>query len=286
MTRLEYRLMKLVRDRSGGSHLTRRAREYTLRQAARQLTEANFRFETPKGLKPRHVDHLLEVWDREVGVATMQNRMAHLRWWAETVGKRGMVPSNRELSLGRRDRVTNTDRSRALDAGKLAAVRDPYVAMSLRLQREFGLRREEAIKFAPKFAVRGDRIVLKASWTKGGRPREIAIRTAAQRAVLREAGRLARDGALIAPGRNYAEQRNAYVNSCRKAGFDAMHGLRHAWAQDRYRELTGMRCPVLGGPSRRNLEGDAARRDAEARRRIAEELGHGRTSITDVYLGR
>jgi hypothetical protein len=35
----------------------------------------------------------------------------------------------------------------------------------------FGLRREEAIKFSPSCADRGSRIVLKASTTKGGRPR-------------------------------------------------------------------------------------------------------------------
>ena len=220
-----------------------------------------------------------------MGTGTLQNRMAHLRWWANAVGKRGMVPSNRRLGIERRDRAANQNRSRSLEAEKLALVRDPYVAMSLRLQREFGLRREEAIKFTPKYAMRGDRIVLKASWTKGGRPREIAVRKASQREALRDAARLAKGGALIAPGRNYRQQRNAYVNACRAAGLDAMHGLRHAWAQERYQELTGMRCPALGGPARRDLAGDAARRDAEARRLIAEELGHGRISITYVYCG-
>lgn len=51
--------------------------------------------------------------------------------------------------------------------------------MSLELQREFGLRREEAVKLVPRLADQGDRLVLKDSWTKGGgKPREVPIRTA------------------------------------------------------------------------------------------------------------
>ena len=41
--------------------------------------------------------------------------------------------------------------------------------MSLELQRAFGLRREEAMKFQPSYADQKDHITLKASWTKGGR---------------------------------------------------------------------------------------------------------------------
>ncbi len=42
-------------------------------------------------------------------------------------------------------------------------VRDPHVRMSLELQRAFGLRREEAIKFSPGYADKGDHLNLKAS---------------------------------------------------------------------------------------------------------------------------
>jgi integrase len=55
--------------------------------------------------------------------------------------------------------------------------------MSLELQQAFGLRREEAMNFQPSFADRGDHIMLKASWTKGGKERIIPVRTEAQRAA-------------------------------------------------------------------------------------------------------
>jgi hypothetical protein len=80
--------------------------------------------------------------------------------------------------------------------------------MSLRLQAAFGLRREESIKIEPAAADQGDRIVLKASWTKGGRRREIPIRNEEQRTLLDHAKRLAGSGSLIPPHLRYIDQRN------------------------------------------------------------------------------
>ncbi len=149
-----------------------------------------------------------------------------------------------------------------------------YVRMSLELQRAFGLRREEAIKFRPSYADRGDHIVLKASWTKGGRERTVPIRNARQREVLDRAHRLAGAGSLIPPDRNYAHQLRVYEGHTCRAGLSKMHGLRHAYAQERYEELTGWKCPAAGGP------------DRQARQTISRELGHEREQITAVYLGR
>lgn len=81
--------------------------------------------------------------------------------------------------------------------GRLDAVTNPYVRMSLELQPALGLRRAESIKFQPSYADRGDKLVLKPSWTKGGRGREIPIRTEAQREVLDRAHKLAGIGASI-----------------------------------------------------------------------------------------
>ena len=79
----------------------------------------------------------------------MKNRTAHLRWWAKHVGRPGVVPSNDELGTANREYVTSGDRSVVLDPDKLALVEDAHVAMALRLEAAFGLRREEAMRFAP-----------------------------------------------------------------------------------------------------------------------------------------
>ena len=64
-----------------------------------------------------------------------------------------------------------------------------------------------------------------------------------------------------------------------------MHGLRHAYAQRRYLEITGWHSPHAGGPSKAQLTGDQCAVDLNARLAISAELGHEREQITAVYLG-
>lgn len=75
------------------------------------------------------------------------------------------------------------------------------------------------------------------------------------------------------------------------------HGNRHAYAQERFIQLTGEQCPLASGrfgednlraiAESRGASMDEAREiDSGARVEIAEELGHGRDEITRTYLGR
>ena len=286
MRDLNWELKKLCEERGGGSHSTRRDREYGLRGVANDLHGLGYKGLGAAGLRRKHVASLVRFW-RDCGVSdsTMKNRMGHVRWWAKQIRKEAMVPANAELGIGNRRYVTNEDKSRVLEADRLAMVRDPHVAMSLRMQDAFGLRREESIKFTAAYADRGDRIVLKASWTKGGRPREVPVTTDGQRRVLDSVRELAGSGPLIAPGRNYRQQRDAYEAACRAVGLPRMHGLRHGYAQRRYEGITGWRCPAAGGPAMKDLKGEARSADRNARQTIAEELGHGRVGVAAIYCG-
>jgi hypothetical protein len=97
--------------------------------------------------------------------------------------------------------------------------------MSLELQQAFGLPREEAMKFQSSYADRGDHLVLKASWTKGGRERVIPVRSEAQRNVLNRARRLAGQGSLIPSSRNYVQQMRVYEGNTLRAWLSQRHGL-------------------------------------------------------------
>lgn len=278
-------LLQLQRRAGQGSHATRRDRAYALAQMANTLHELGYRGLRATGLKGKHIEALLREWsDRGLSNATMMNRMAHVRWWADRVGKGNMVKANAEYGIAPRSHVADGTKRRDLDEAKLALVKDGHVRMALRLQAAFGLRREEAIKFTPARDDRGGRIRLKGSTTKGGRPREVPVRNAAQRGLLDEARRLAGGGALIPSERNYAEQRKVYEDQTRLAGLDRNHGLRHAYALDRYEDLTGWNAPAAGGPPRRSLTGAQRRIDAAARRTIVSELGHGRLEVAGHYL--
>ncbi len=165
-------------------------------------------------------------------------------------------------------------------------VRDPHVRMSLELQRAFGLRREEAIKFSPGYADKGDHLMLKASWTKGGKARAIPVRTPDQRDVLDRAHRLAGGGSLIPSDRNYRQQLRVYERHAANAGLSKLHGLRHQYAQDRYEELTGWKAPAAGGPPARTFGLEQRALDQQARLIISQELGHIRAQIVSVYCGK
>ena len=286
MRQLNFDLKTLQARHREGAFLTRRDRSYALNQAADMLHALGFRRLRATGLKRKHVDALVAEWQRRgLATGTVKNRMSALRWWAERVGRPGVVGTNAAHGIGERRYVTNEDRSRRLDAQQLARVTDAHVRMALQLQAAFGLRREEAIKFTPAYADRGDRVRIKASWAKGGRAREIPIWNEHQRAVLDAARRLAGAGALIPGGRGYAAQRKLYERQVEAAGLSRMHGLRHAYAQARYEALTGWKAPAAGGPRRRSL-GPAKRRiDKAARMTIARELGHGRLEVVSVYCG-
>jgi len=86
--------------------------------------------------------------------------------------------------------------------------------------------------------------------------------------------------------RNYVQQMRVYEGNTRRAGLHHMHGLRHAYAQNRYQELTGWSCPAAGGPVTRELTPEQREQDLEARLTISRELGHERASVISAYLGK
>ena len=177
-------------------------------------------------------------------------------------------------------------KAKMVGGADLEKVRDEHVRMSLELQQAFGLRREEAIKFTPSYADQGDQLTLKATWTKGGKTRTVPIRTPAQQAVLDRAHRLAGRGSLIPSDRNYAKQLRVYERHTANAGLSKLHGLRHAYAQARYEELTGWKAPIVGGPGRSSLTAEQRNADSYARHLVSLELGHEREAIVFNYLSR
>ena len=286
MDDLTYTLRQLCLRNRDGSHATQADRQRSLTLAARQLREAGFRQMRATSLKGKHVEALLQRWQAEgLSAGTIKNRMAHLRWWAEKVGKAGILPAdNTKLGIPERRYVINESKAKKLGDG-LDRITDPHVRMSLRLQAAFGLRREESIKFQPRYADRGGHIAIKGSWAKGGRDRTVPITTPEQRMVLDEAHRLAGVGSLIPANKTYIQQRHVYDGQCKAAGLSNMHGLRHQYAQMRYEALTGWKAPAVGGPGKAQLNANHRMSDQHARQQISRELGHERLKVTSIYLG-
>ena len=160
MRNLNYQLKQLCRQNRDGSYSTQSKRAHHLMLIANQLHVLGFQGMSASSLKPKHVDALVKHWlDQELSTGTIKNRMAVLRWWAQKVDKQNVVArSNDHYGIPNRQFVTNTSKAKVVNAPDLEKIPDPHVRMSLELQQAFGLRREEAIKFQPGFADRGDHI--------------------------------------------------------------------------------------------------------------------------------
>lgn len=288
MRQLNYELKQLCKHNKDGSYKTQSDRHKLLQKIANDLYQLGYRGMGARSLKQKHVKALVQHYQNQsLSIGTLKNRLSTLRWWAEKINKPQVVAnSNASYGIGKREMVATASKAQTLDQEKLALITDQYTRMSLELQAAFGLRREESIKFEPTYADQGDHIRLKSSWCKGGRPRTVLIRNEQQRKVLDRAHQVAGKGSLIPAHWKYVQQLRCYERQTEKAGLSSMHGLRHAYAQTRYEELTGWPAPARGGPTSKQLTAKQRKVDLKARLTISAELGHKREQITATYLGR
>lgn len=259
----------------------------------------------------KHVAVAVEKWKSDdLSAATIKSYMSGVRAVCLAFGNDRIHEDNDAFGIAHRVYISNQDKS-VSDEAYRKAVRaleqgdgnDRRVAFMLRLQREFGLRLEESMKLNPSRDAEGDLLHVHVG-TKGGRPRWVPIRTESQRSLLEDAkgsGFYPALGAGLIP-KDVKEKtwRGIVYRTVREQGFTkveagTMHGLRHAYSHERYRELTGFELPVkykdagsylaqaetLGGR-------DWKTKDEQARCAIREEMGHGvgREDIDSQYLGR
>ena len=293
MRDLVYSLTVLCKHNKDGSFGTAAERQKSLKAAMQSLSDAGYGIRNVNQLKGKHIRFLVEQWksDPNITTGTIKNRMSHLRWLAERIGNQRIVErSNSNYDIDNRKYVDNhVNKAKTLSESNLERLTDDFVRYSLRLQQEFGLRREEAIKFQPKFADRDTEICLKGSWCKGGRERTIPITSQSQRNLLDEIHAFCRQHgtkSLIPVHKNYEQQMRTYEYQTAKVGELKNHGLRHAYAQKRYEALSGLSSPKNGGKTSRKLTESEKQVDLAARLQISQELGHNREEITTVYLGR
>ncbi len=266
------------------SHATRVTRINRMHAMFTELHELGYRVKHVRGLKQKHVHCLVEQWkDNGISVGSMKNRLSDLRFLCQQLKKYHVVQSNDFYGIGKRDYTPKENK--ALHSPDFSLIEDEYVRCSLELQRLFGLRAEECIKFIPTVADRGDSVFLSKSWTKGGIERFIPIQTEEQRYWLDRATQVAQGGSLIPKDKTYIQQKGRYYRSAKKAGIHRPHGLRHAYAQRRYKELTGWESPLNGGPKTSSLTQEQRIVDRAARRLISIAMGHSRITVTKTYCG-
>lgn len=285
-TRLQHSLLHVLKHDHAGSFASRHDRKSVLHHFAEELVKLGYRIPSIQNLKQKHIIAMVKHW-KQCGLATstLKNRLSILRHLARVLGKPSLVPSNTALSIGKRQYVSKINR--ALHQPDFSQVIHPYIRISLELQRVFGLRREESLKIKPHLADHGNTLELLSSWCKGGRARSVPIQTAEQRYWLDEAKTLAGEfgNSLIPIGKSYIQHRWVYDKQIAAAQLKNPHGLRYAYAQRRYRELTGWEAPMNGGPTAKELTPVQKESDRRARMILSESLGHSRLAIMKNYLG-
>ncbi|MGH8291475.1 MAG: phage integrase N-terminal domain-containing protein [Steroidobacteraceae bacterium] len=243
------------RDGAVASFATRDKRADVLYAGFKRLHELGFRMEAVTSLRGKHIEALAEDWEaRRLSASTLQNNLSIFRAFAEWIGKAGMVRGiEHYLGSGTtaRSSIAREDKSwsgRGVDiAAKIEQVRekDVRVALQLELQLAFGLRAREAMQLRPHLADKGTYLNV-THGTKGGRGRVEPIRTAEQRALLERAKTFCAtlSSSTSDPSLKLSQWKNHYYQVVRYCGISRTdgitgHGLRHQYANERYRELTG-----------------------------------------------
>ena len=287
MQDLVFQLRHLTQRNRDGSLKTQAQRWKDLRQSAQQLLARGYTIDVTQ-LHQRHVNYLVGVWKAQgLEAGTMANKLAHIRWWAEKIGKPYVVaPKNRSYGIVPRVLVSETSKAQTLTDEQLALVDDPWIQMSLRLVRAFGLRMKEALLLQPHRADGGHCLRILDNWGKNGRPREIVIVTQDQRDVLDAAKAFvpSPSSSLIPPDRQYKQQVHRYQAWTEKLGIRG-HAVRHGWAQERYAGLSGQAAPHQGGRKRQEMTDEEQASDREARQQVSRELGHNRPGVVSTYIG-
>lgn len=180
MKRLAYKLMRMQKESREGSFGTQAGRISTLNLIVEQLDELGYKTNKlkPQDLKGRHINALIKKWQSEnLAIGTIKNRLSAIRWWAKKIGKADMVKTNNEYGIPNRQYITNENKALLTDATHVDTTKlSSHVKASVMLQKYFGLRREEAMKFQIDYALQGYTaqsrqatfIRIKPSWAKGG----------------------------------------------------------------------------------------------------------------------
>ncbi|AJE03597.1 integrase domain-containing protein [Geobacter pickeringii] len=277
--RLERQALERIGKNWSKSSLTKEKLLSNVREFAR-FCESRYGLQRIDTLKPHMVEsYLHSLHERGLAPSTMSGKLSAVREVAKAVGKANIVArDNSAYGVSRQGCRYNPQQA---NGAKLAEIRATLhtqaeggdrVALMMRaadaLRQQFGLRAKESL-LTSKTIGRDGRTYLVVEGAKGGRPRELEVRTVGQQAAVRlVAGTAERLGnanhRLIPPELALKEAYDAQRNTWRALGGTRengahMHAERHAYAQARLGET-----------------GD--------RRTVAEELGHGRESVTAHYV--
>lgn len=265
---LKYQVEKLLGKNRRASKLTQYKNKGQIRRFC-DLVQKKYGLQSIHNLKTKHIKGVFEGLKKEgLGSSTLASYATAARRIAETIGKQNIVPrSNRELGISRagdRLKPVKADMDKIHDITTQLHDKAEWLGLAAEMREAFGLRVKESLLSTQ---VNDGMLIVRGS--KGGRPREIPIRSDSQRELLdRVQKHLNRKDkmSLVPPGMSLKQGLKFQSNKLYRLGATKEnranpHASRHAYAQ--YLQQQG-----------------------SASQDIAEELGHGRTEVVSHYINK
>ena len=310
---------KLIDSTNRGSYETRRTYRASYKPFADFLAE-KFHLQKIENVKEKHFVAYAQHRSESTAGSTITKDLSGIRFVHELSESRFPLPTNADLNKqeiefkdkdsGKVDRAW-TDRE--IDRAKMVAagIDRQDIVVSIDMARTFGLRINETASLRisqVKTALNDGYLHIKG---KGGKERDIPVRNGAQAQALESALRYAKSqerswlGEYVLASsakrgvqaektsiqnwvsnhrekfqddrseKNNSETRQDSLESNKKIENVTLHGLRHSFARELYSEAL-----------EKHIESRENQSDAEyhARLEVSHQLGHGRDSVTRIYL--
>lgn len=274
----------------------------------RRLHKLGYKIQDPQNLGERHIKILVNDWwyCQKKRVKTIQNDLSRLRVFCRMMGKPGLVGSvckylpEVDPSTLKVQTAAATSKSWAgqgvdfLEQLQAIDAKDRRLGLMLRLEVGFGLRREEVLKCNPHVQDFGSHLQIFPGMGKGGRWRNIPIKSPAQRFLLEYVKARSEKNKPLgweysAGGKAVTLEQNVrrYENLMAALGFTKSqlgvtgHGLRAQFAEN-HALLYGLMPPSLNVLPQVQSRVD---RDVVVNK-LAQALGHSRKSVMAAYIGK
>jgi len=311
-TRTDTLVMQAIRVVQKNKHGSTKTRHNHIKEARRfvnTVRELGYGVKRWKNITNKHVQQAVDKWKEDgLQTATIKAYLSGVRTVCQLYGNNRIATENGVFGVENRVFVDNRDKSlpqelysRVVAELKKSGKSDnKRVAAQLQLERYLGLRAEEACKFNSHQALMtGGRVFIQHG-TKGGRERIINEVSEKGMEAIRYAKEISGINNLIPNDHSEKQWSQKYYRIIRANGITkkacgaSSHGCRHAYAQDRYKEITGFEAPCKFESKeefRKNavkIAGQGWRKlNQDARQIIKAELGHGpdRDDVVSQYLG-
>lgn len=290
-----------------------------IEQCIDQLQELRLPVSSILDFDQRRICALLKLWYAEgINEGTILERVSCLRRVMFLIGKPQVIPKGKGWERIKKEHgVPVPLKGRSIiarwakgwhdtgvdSAPVIAAVaaEDAVCGVQMEMMLLWGLRLNESVQLQPRVSFdHGGQFLLVYRGTKGGKTRTVRLSpdeavSARQLEVLGRAFELADKhpkGILAIPGLRLDQMKRRLLGLASKHGVNkaalgvTLHGLRHQFANDLFKVLTGLPAPCLGQlPAEAYSSGPKAPVVRDAYLEISRQMGHERPSISAAYLG-